>query len=187
MATQSVTERIIEDARKETHEILSKYGQEARNIADDLGARLAARRERLEKEIAERRDTEIMCAVSQQKLALNMKRTAHKQELMRTIIEEAVSMLPGHPDYPAFLQALIKTSGAEQGEIRMSRADLERHRGELDKFLQREGRKMKVAADAGMKGGVIIEDGTTSYIGSLDIIVELIADEMAIALSGILG
>lgn len=187
MATQSVTERIIEDARKEAQEILSKYGQEARNIADDLGARLAARRERLEKEIAERRDTEIMRAVSQQKLALNMKRTAHKQELMRTIIEEAVSRLPGHPDYLAFLQALIETSGAKQGELRMSRADLERYRGALDKFLPREGRKMKVAADAGMKGGVIIEDGTTRYIGSLDIIVELMADEMAIALSGILG
>lgn len=186
MATQSVTDKIISDAQQEAQEILAQYRQEAGKIADELAGRRAARQARLEKEIAERRDTETMRAVSQRKLALNMKRTEHRQQLMRAIIEEAVSSLPGHKDYLSFLQALITKSGAQQGELRLSRADLERYRGDLEKFLKREGRTMKLVADAGMKGGVLINDGTTSYIGSLDIIIELIGDEMAIALAGIL-
>lgn len=186
MATQSVTDKIISDAQQEAQEILAQYRQEAGKIADELAGRRAARQARLEKEIAERRDTEMMRAVSQRKLALNMKRTEHRQQLMRAIIEEAVSSLPGHKDYLSFLQALITKSGAQQGELRLSRADLERYRGDLEKFLKREGRTMKLVADAGMKGGVLINDGTTSYIGSLDIIIELIGDEMAIALAGIL-
>ncbi|MBE0432426.1 hypothetical protein IBX73_03040 [candidate division WOR-3 bacterium] len=187
MATQSVTDRIIEDARKEAQEILSKYEQEAKSIADDFATRSAARSEQIEKEIRERRDAEIMRAVSQQKLALNMKRTAHRQSLIRGIVDEAMSTLPGHKDYLAFIQDLSMESGENQGELLLSKADFARYRGDLEKFLRRKGLKMEIAADAGIKGGVVIKHGTTSYIGSLDIITELLSDSMAIAISGILG
>lgn len=187
MAAQSVTDKIIEDARKEAREIISKYEQEAKSIADDFAARIADKNEQIEQEIRERREAEIMRAVSQQRLALNMKRTAHRQNLIREIIDEAVSEMPGHKNYLAFLQNLIVKSGEDQGELLLSKADFARYRGELEKFQQREDLNMKIAADAEIKGGVVIRHGTTSHIGSLDIITELLSDELAIAISGILG
>jgi vacuolar-type H+-ATPase subunit E/Vma4 len=187
MAAQSVTERIIEDARKEAQAILAKHEQEAGSIADDFAARIADKNEEIEKEISERRNAAIMRAVSQHRINLSMKRTAHKQALIRAIVDEAVSGLPGHKDYPSFLRELIKESGEKQGELLVSKEDFARYRGDLEKFLRREGLEMKITVDAGIKGGIVIKHGVTSYLGSLDIITEILSDEMAIAISGISG
>ena len=186
MSTQKVTDKILEDAKIEAQEILAKYEKEAKSIADELGDRITQKKKQVEKEIEERRETEIMRTISQQRLALNMKQTAHKQLIIQNIIDEAVAELPGHRDYLTFLKNLISKSGETDGELLLSKNDFSRYRGDLEKYLHSEGINFKIAQDAGIRAGLIIKRGTTSYIGSLDIILELLSDEMAIAISRVL-
>jgi V/A-type H+-transporting ATPase subunit E len=186
MSTQKVTDKILEDAKKEAEEILAKYKKEASSIADEFGERIAQRKKQMEKEIEERRETEVMRALSQQRLALNMKQTAHKRSLIQNVIDDAVSKLPEHSDYLTFLKNLIKKSDEKDGDLLLSKHDFSRYRADLEKFLRSEKINLKITQDPDIRAGLIIKRGATSYIGSLDIILELLSDEMAIAISEIL-
>lgn len=183
MSTQKVTDKILEDAKKEAREILAKYEKEAAAIAKDMSARVAKKKTQIEKEIEERRDAQIMRTISQQRLALNMKETAHKWSLIQSVIDEAASKLPEHSDYLTFLKNLIKKSGANEGELLLSKHDFSRYRDDLEKFLRIEKMNFKIIQDPGIRAGLVIKRGSANYIGSLDIILELQSDEMAIAIS----
>jgi V/A-type H+-transporting ATPase subunit E len=183
MSAQKVTDKILEDAKKDAQEILAKYKKEASSIADDFSDRAAKKKQQIEKEINARGEIEIMHAVSQQRLAINMKQTAHRRELIQKIIDEVVSKLPEHSDYPTFLKNMIKNSSENEGELLLSSTDIKRHRDELEKYMKKEGLNLKISTGEGMKGGIIIRKGKTDYIGSLDIIIELLSDELAIVVS----
>jgi vacuolar-type H+-ATPase subunit E/Vma4 len=183
MSTQKVTDKILEDAKIEAQEILAKYEKEAKSIADEFGDRITQKKNHVEKEVTERKENEIMRTISQQRLALNMKQTAHKRSLIQNVIDEAVSNLPKHRDYLTFLKNLISKSGEIEGTLLLSKNDFSRYRGDLEKFLHSEKINLKIVQDPGIRAGLIIKRGTTNYIGSLDIILELLSDEMAIAIS----
>jgi vacuolar-type H+-ATPase subunit E/Vma4 len=137
-------------------------------------------------EIEEIKKTEIMRALSQKRLDLNKKITEQKQQLITQTIDEAVSKLLGDKQYPDFLKALIKNSGEKNGELLLSKNDVKQHRGILEKYLKSEGLDLKITTDDDMKGGIIIRKEKANHIGSLDIILELLSDELAINVSKVL-
>jgi len=183
MSTQQVTEKIIQDAKKNAQEILQQYEDESKKITDDFTQRIEQKKQHIHKEIEEKKETEIMRALSQHRLALNRKQTGHKQNLINAAIEEAISKLNDHDEYPAFLKALIKKSGEKEGELLLCKDDLKRYRADLEKFLAKEKLELKIVEDDRIRGGLVIRRGTTNYIGSLEIILELLNEELAIAIS----
>ena len=186
MATQEVINKILEDAKKEAEEITAQHKSEASDIAKDYAERIAQKKTVIDDQVAETKNTEIMRALSQKKLDLNKKLTQKKQELINATIAEAIEKLIEHKKYIGFLKALIKNSGETEGELLLSNIDLKRHRDELEKFIRSEKLNFKIAGANDIKGGIIIKKGKTSHIGSLNIILELLNDELAIAVSRIL-
>ena len=124
-----------------------------------------------------------MRSISQKRLELNKKITEHKQKRIKTAINEAIAKLPEHKGYLDFLKTLIKSSGAREGNLVVSEADAKRYRNDLEKYIRDNKLNLKVTVSDGLKGGVLIKKEKTSYIGSLDIILELLNDELAIAVS----
>ena len=184
MSTQKVTEKILQDAEKEAEEITAKYEREAADIASDFADRVAQKKRQIQTDIEERKETEIMRSLSQHRLALNKKQTEHKQRLINDTIEEAVAKLSEHGEYFTFLTELIKKGGTKTGELVINNNDLKRYRKDLEKFLEKEGFNLRIVEDDGIKkGGITLRHGTTHHIGSLDIILELLSDELAIAIS----
>ena len=49
--------------------------------------------------------------------------------------------------------------------------------------MHKEGMNLKISVSDDMNGGIVIKKEKTSYIGSLDMIAELLSNEMAIAVS----
>ena len=183
MSSQKVTDKIIADAKEEARQILAKHEEEAKHIADDYAKRIAQKKADNEREIKERVNTEIMRSISQKRLELNRKITEHKQERIRAAIKKAIAELVEHKDYLAFLKMLIKSSGEKNGSLLLSKADATRYRSNLEKYIQDNGLKLKVTDSDEVSGGLVIKKEKTSYIGSLDIILELLSDELAIAVS----
>ncbi len=183
MSTQKVTDKILQDAQKNAEEIIAEYKNEAAKVADDFAQRIAQKKQQINNEIQERKETEIMRGLSQHRLALNRKQTEHKQNLIKSIVEEATSKLNDHTDYLAFLKSLIKKSGENTGELTLSKADLKRYREDIKRFLSKERLDLNLVEDSSIKGGLNIKRGKTNYIGSLDIVLELLSDELAIAIS----
>ncbi len=187
MSTQKVIDKILADAKKDAEEITEKYKKEASSIAEEFDEKIAQKKRQIKKEIEEQRETHIMRTISQRRLTLNMKQAEHRWDLIKKIIEEAVAKLPEHTDYLTFLKNLIKKSGEKEGELLLSKHDFSHYRSDLEKFLRSEKINLKVNQDSDITAGLIIKRGTTNYIGSLDIILELLGDELAIAISNTLS
>lgn len=183
MSSQKVTDKIIADAQEEAKHILAKHEEEAKHIADEYAKRIAQKKTDNEREVEETVNTEIMRSISQKRLDLNKKITQHKRERIKTAIKEAIAKLVEHEDYFAFLKMLVKNSGEKEGNLVLSKADAKRYRDKLEKYLRDNRLSLKVTVSDELGGGILIQKGKTSYIGSLDIILELLSDELAIAVS----
>jgi vacuolar-type H+-ATPase subunit E/Vma4 len=183
MSSQRVTEKILADAKEEAKQILAQHKEEAKNIADDYAKRFAQKKAHSDREVEETIKTEIMRALSQKRLDLSKKMTGHKQKLIKAAIKEAVGQLIEHKEYATFLKALVKNSGEKEGELILSNADAKRFGDDLEKYIRKEGLNLRISANDEMTGGIIIKKEKTTYIGSLDIILELLSDELAIVIS----
>jgi len=183
MPTQRVTEKILEDAKKEAQEILAKHQTEASDIARDYEDRIAKKKREIDRELEKRKKIEIMRAVSQHRLDLKKKLTEHKQKVIKATVDQAISQLIDHENYLDFLKALIKSSGEKEGELLLNKADAKRYRDDLKQFTDKHELNLKITADDEIRGGIVVRKEKTNYIGSLDIILELLSDELAIVVS----
>jgi F0F1-type ATP synthase delta subunit len=82
-----------------------------------------------------------------------------------------------------FLKSLIKSSNEKRGNLLLSKDDAKNHRNGLEKYIRDEDLDLTVSVDDELTGGIVIEKEKTSYIGSLEIILELLSDELAIVIS----
>ena len=185
MSAQKVTEKIIGDAEKEARDIIKKYEDEAAQIRDNYERRIAEKKGQIEQEIEERKRTELLRALSQKRLELNKQLTVHKQKLISELIAQTTAGLAEHKDYLHFLKSLIKSSGENAGELFVSDTDFKHFGSDLEKFLSKEKSSLNLAVNNEIKSGIIIKRGKTDYIGSLDVILELLSDELAIAIAKI--
>jgi vacuolar-type H+-ATPase subunit E/Vma4 len=88
--------------------------------------------------------------------------------------------------YGKFLQSLISKSRENDGEIMLSERDVNNHRTELEAFLKKNKLRHKISANKNISGGVIIKKDQKTYLGSLDIIGDLLSDELSIEAARIL-
>jgi len=183
MSSQKVTEKILADAKEEAGQILERLENEAKQISDDYAERAAKKKAQDEEEIQERTKTEIMRALSQRRLDLNKSITGHKQKTITEVINESVAQLVARKEYADFLKALIRSSHVKEGNLMLSKNDAKKHRNELEKYIRDEGLNIKISANEELTGGIIIEKEKTRYIGSLDIILELLSEELSIVIS----
>ena len=183
MATQKVTEKILNDANKEAKEILSKYKKEAAQIRKEYEERIGIRKQQIESDLETMKDNEILRTVSQKRMELNRAIVAEKRKYIRDVIEDALKGLSQHKGYIGFLKELIKKSGEKKGELIISKHDWQRHGAELEKFMKKEDLNYKVTQNNEITGGVLIKKEKTTYHGSLDLIRELLNDELTIAVS----
>jgi len=183
MATQTVTEKIISDAKKEAENILKKYKEEAAKIKKASEEKLAAKRKEIEQEADARKKAEILRAVSQKRLELNKVLVFEKRKLIQEVISGALKKLTTHKKYLDFLKELIENSGEKDGELILNKKDLEKHGATLKKFLQKKGLKYKINTDDKIIGGVMVKREKTIHHGTLKLISELLKDELTIAVS----
>lgn len=183
MATQKVTEKILDDANKEAKEILDKYKKEAAQIRKEYEERIGLRKQQIESDLETMKDNEILRAVSQKRMELNRAIVAEKRKYIRDIIEEALKGLSQHKGYIGFLRELITKSGEREGELIINKHDWERYGSALEKFMKKQGLNYTINTNNEIMGGILIKKEKTTYHGSLDLIRELLIDELAIAVS----
>ncbi len=186
MATQQVTEKILEDAKKEAQEILEHYKKEAAHVQKQYEEKIEKKKAHIDAEAEMAKKTEHMRLVSQKNLELRKDIVAEKRKHIVKIIEEAIKKLPEHKQYFSFLTTMIKNSGEKAGELCISKGDLKRYEKKLTNFLKENSYDFKVAHDDTIRGGVLIKKEKTVYHGSLDLISELLRDELTIAISNTL-
>jgi V/A-type H+-transporting ATPase subunit E len=183
MATQNVTDKILEDAKKESQDILKKFRDDTALIRKSQEEELHRRRSEIEEETDARKKGEHMRLLSQKKLEQNKDLAAHKREHLKKVITEALKTLPDHEKYGEFLQMLIAGSKERDGELIIRKEDWKKHRTIIEKFLKKEKADFTVTTQDEIMGGIVIKKGKTTYHGSLELISELLDDELAIAVS----
>lgn len=183
MATQQVTGKILEDAKKEVQEILEHYKKEAAHVQKQYDEKIAEEKAHIDAEAVTAKKTEYMRLVSQKNLEFRKDIVAEKRKHIAKVIEEAIRKLPQHKQYFPFLTAMIKNSGEKTGELCISKDDLKRYEKKLEKFLKESSYSFKIMHDDNIYGGALIKKEKIVYHGSLDLISELLRDELAIAVS----
>jgi V/A-type H+-transporting ATPase subunit E len=186
MAQQKVTEKILEDARKEAQEILDRFKEEAKGVNAGYEKRIADKKTQIEADVAASKENEIMRALSQNRLEFSKKVVRQKRAFIDDIIDDALKKIHEHKEYVHFLKTLINKSGEKDGELLLNKQDVKRYGAELEKFIKKEGLRLKMKGDNEISGGLIIKKGKTAHLGSLDIISELLGDELTIAISRVL-
>ena len=186
MAQQKVTEKILEDAKKEAREILDRFKEKTEKISDEYEKRIADKKTQIETDVAAAKENEIMRTLSQKRLEFNKEVVRQKHMFIDDIIGDALKKIHEHKEYVTFLKTLINKSGEKDGELLLNKQDVKRYGAELEKFIKKEGLRLKMKGDNEISGGLIIKKGKTAYLGSLDIIGELLGDELTIAISRVL-
>lgn len=179
---ENVVEKILREAEKEAEEIISKYKSETERITNEYQEKLANERKRIEEEVNNLKEMEIARILSKEKIFLNKHLNLELENQVNGIIQEAIKGLPEEKDYLNFLKRLIKKSGEKEGEILLSKKDLLRYKDEIEKFIKQEGMNFTIREEKDISGGVIIKRERVAYLGSLDVIVEMLRDELKIVI-----
>jgi len=184
---QSVIEKILDEAKKEAEAIAQRYKNEIEKIRKEYEQKIATQEKNLNEEVEKKKQEEIMRAIAQERLFYNKKLTTEMQEHIDDVLKSAIKKLPEHKEYSNFLKELVKNSGVKQGELYLSSGDLKKYRSQLEKFLTQEGYNFQITADDKLSGGVIIKKEKITFLGSLNVIAEIMREELKITIAKILG
>jgi len=183
---QNVIEKILSQAEEEARAILQNYKNEVGKIKEEFERRILEEEKRTNEEIEDFRKKEILRARAKERLNQNQRLNAEMENLIQDVIQEAIKKLPEQEGYLNFLKEMISASKESEGELFLSSADFKRYKSEIEKFIKKEKLNFKITADEKISGGVVIKKGKIVYLGSLDVIVELIRDELKIEIARIL-
>lgn len=184
---QSVIEKILEEAKKEAEAIIQGYEKEISRMKREYEEKILEAEKRLNEEIEKKKKEEIMKAVAQARLEYNKKLTREMQGYIDDVLHSAIKGLPEHKKYFDFLKKLIKTSGVKEGELYLSSADKQKYQSQIEKFIKQEGYSFVIKNDDKMSGGVIIKKEKITFLGSIDVIAEIIKDDLKIMIARTLG
>ncbi|MEO0096162.1 MAG: hypothetical protein ABIL46_05075 [candidate division WOR-3 bacterium] len=184
---QSVIEKILEEAKKEVETITQGYEKEIAKIKHEYEEKILEAEKKLNEEIEKKKKEEVMKAIAQARLEYNKKLTGEMQEYIDDVLQSAIKKLPEHKKYLEFLKSLIKTSGVKEGELYLSSNDKQKYQLQIEKFVKQEGYNFVMKSDDRIQGGVIIKKGKTTFLGSIDIISEIMREELKITIARTLG
>lgn len=183
---QNITEKILEEAKKETKEITKKYQEEAKKIKEVAEAKWHLKKREIELDLEKMKKAEKVRALAREKLFLNKKLTMEKQQYINEIIRRALNDLPEHKEYLNFLKSLINKSGEKAGELLITKKDQEKYGTQLEKFMKDQGLSYRISIAESITGGIILKKEKKTYLGATDLIGELLKDELAIEISKII-
>lgn len=183
MSTQSVTEKILADAKKEAQDILKKYRNEAEDLKHSYEKIIQEKQDTIEHEAEQLRKTEILRLVSQARLQFNQSVVNEKRLLIQKIITEALNEIRKHNQYLVFLKALILQSGEKEGDLLINERDWKAYSSELKKFFDNHNLHFNVLPDDSLLGGCTIRREKMVYHGSLELISELLHEELTITIA----
>ncbi|MEO0184702.1 MAG: V-type ATP synthase subunit E [candidate division WOR-3 bacterium] len=184
---QSVIEKILDEAKKEAEAIARKYESEVENIRQDYQERIRNAETKLKEEIEKRKKEEIMRAIAQTNLEYNKKLTTEMQMHLDDVLQSAIKKLPEHKKYLDFLKGLIKNSGIKDGELYLSKSDLQKYQAQIEQFIKKENYNFILRNDDKISGGVVIKREKTTFLGSIDVIIEILKEELKIKIAQVLG
>lgn len=184
---QNVIEKILDEAKIEAEKIAQKYEKEIEKIKKEYEEKIVAAEQKVRDEVEKKKQEEIMRVIAQERLFYNKKLTAEMQKHIDDVLQTAIKKLPTHRDYIKFLTGLIKNSGVNRGELYLSPDDFKKYRSQLEKFCAQEELNIEIKIDNNMLGGIILKKEKTTFLGSLDVIIELIKDELKIAIAKTFG
>jgi vacuolar-type H+-ATPase subunit E/Vma4 len=184
---QSVIEKILDEAKREAESITRRYEEEIAKVRKEYEDRITQAEGGLRKEIEKKKQEEIMKAVAQMRLELNKRLTLEMQNHIEDVLQSAIRNLPEHKNYFNFLKELITESNVIDGELYLSPKDLKRFQNQLEKFLKQKGYNFTIKGDDKITGGVVIKRGKVTFLGSIDVIVETMREELKITIAQKLG
>ena len=185
MATQKVTEKIIEDAKKEAKKLLDEYKKEAQKLKKEYTERIEKKRTEIEQELENLKKTEIMKTLAQKRMAFKKDFIEQKQKFIKEVLDQGLKELPRHKKYLDFLKELIKKGEENEGELFLSPQDMKAYGTQLEQFIKKQGRDYTLKTDE-IGGGVVIKRAKKTYLGSLEIITELLQNELSIEVAKVL-
>ncbi len=183
---QSLVEKILQDAQQEAKEIFARYETDAAKIKEEYAKQIANKKKLLEAQLSILKKTETTKLLSQKRLELNKQTTGQKQKYINEITKEALAGLAEHKKYLDFLKDLIKKSGVQEGELLISSSDYKRFGAALEKYVKTIGANLLIKPDSDTRGGIVLKKGKINYLGSFEIISELLNDELLSVVSKIL-
>ena len=185
MATHKVTEKIIEDAKKEAKKLLDEYKKEAQKLKKEYTKRIEKKKTEIEQEFENLKKTEIMKALAQKRMAFKKNFIEQKQKFIKEVLDHGLKELPRHKKYLDFLKELIKKGEEREGELLLSPQDKKAYGTQLEQFIKKQKRDYTLKTDE-IAGGVVIKRAKKTYLGSLEIITELLQNELNIELAKVL-
>ncbi|MEO0122998.1 MAG: V-type ATP synthase subunit E [candidate division WOR-3 bacterium] len=184
---QNVIEKILEEAKKEAEAITERYEKEISRLKREYEEKILEAEKKLNEEIEKKKKEEVMKAIAQARLEYNKKLAGEMQEYIDDVLNSAIKKLPEHKKYFNFLKDLIKNSDVKEGELYLSSADKQKYQSQIEKFIKQEGYNFIIKNDDKMSGGVIIKKGKVTFLGSIDVIAEIMKEELKIMIARSLG
>lgn len=184
---QSVIEKILSDARKDAEIILNHYEKEIAKLKQEYEEKFALAERKVKEEIEKRKKEEIMRTVAQIKLEYKRKITSRMQAYIDEVLQSAIKKLPENKNYLDFLKRLIKNSGITEGELYLSDADIKKYHSQIEKFMKQEGYNFIIKSDNKSPGGVVIRKEKLAFLGSTDVIAEIMKEDFKIMIARALG
>lgn len=184
---QSVINKILDDAKREAEAITQRYENEIAKVKKEYEEKIIKTEKKLIEEIEKKKQEEILRGIAQERLEYNKKITKEMQMHIDDVLQSGIKSLPEHKDYFDFLKALIKNSGVKEGELYLSKTDLQKYQSQIERFLKQEGYNFVLKNDDKMIGGVVIKKGKVTYLGSLDVITDVMKEELKISIARALG
>lgn len=182
---QPVTDKILNDARKEAEAIGGRFEAEAEAIRRQYAERVAALQQAQARDLERMRRARVTRAVAHAQLEARKRTTQEKQRVLDEVINEAFQKFMAGKEYRRFIEQVIERSGETEGEVILAQRDIAKYGAALEKSLKAQKKKINVHAGE-IEGGVMVRNGSRMFIGSLDLLRELLRDEIVVAVSKVL-
>ena len=190
MSIEKIASKIENDAKAEAQKTIDAAKQEAWDVVDAANQEAQTILEKAKKEAKEAREKQVVRRQAVASIDGRNEMLAKKQALIDECFDEAIKKVVSEDrkKYIDFLVSIVKNQGLSEGTIHLSKADGELAK-DLEKKLEKEisGSKFKISDEAAnIRGGLILESGTTIYNASIEAVAEDIRDDIGAEVAEVL-
>jgi V/A-type H+-transporting ATPase subunit E len=189
---ENISEKILADAREKAAQLLTEAQEEAGEIRVQGEKNAAQEAASLQSALKTRMAQDAEKARMAQDLAQRMRLQVEKQSLVTEVFERALDTLLHMPEDPyrdLLCSLAVRAAGdGLGGELMLNKTDRERYGKTVVEEANKKLSQPLVLSDdtAPIVGGVVIRRGQIEINSALDVIVRMLSEQNAFAVSGIL-
>jgi V/A-type H+-transporting ATPase subunit E len=189
---ENISEKILADAREKAAQVLTEAQEEAGEIRAQGEKNAAKEAASLQSALEMRMAQDAEKARMAQDLAQRMRLQMEKQSLVTEVFERALDTLLHMPEEPyrdLLCSLAVRAAGdGLGGELMLNKTDRERYGKTVVEEANKKLSQPLVLSDdtAPIVGGVVIRRGQIEINSALDVIVRMLSEQNAFAVSGIL-